>query len=339
MNAKAYALMARNGGVLTRPEAYDCGLHPESVRHLLRTGRWVLVRRGVYANGESWAELDDRGRHRLRTRAAVRLMQRHYVASHDSAAYEHGLEILTPPQPHVHVTRQGVTNAWTKAGVKHHLARFHSDQLVVVDGLEVLNVARTAVDIAREHGPPYGEVACDAALRRGVPRKALFEALAIMDFWPHIRRARRAADFADAGAETLIETLGRIIVDEIGLGPVETQFPVQLPDGRVKWCDMRVGCHIFEVDGRVKYTQVAAGGVATDPPHEVVWTEKKRERDIRREGLGMSRIVYSDFWNPQRAVAKARLLEEYHDSVARFGDQLPERLRRSADEIRGRRGA
>jgi hypothetical protein len=160
-----------------------------------------------------------------------------------------------------------------------------------------------------------------------------------MDCWPYIRRARHAVDFADAGAETLIETMGRILVHEIGLQPIETQFPVRLPDRRVIWCDMRVGRHVFEVDGRVKYLPGEAGGLATVPPHEVVWAEKKREREINRAGLGVSRIVYADFWPPQRAEAKKRLAAEYQSSVERFGCVLSEELARTAAELRGRRGA
>jgi hypothetical protein len=339
MNPKAMALMAKNGGLLTSWEAYDCDLFPEDVRADIRHGRLVSVKRGVYADAELWAALDGPSRHRLRTRAAMKLMRRHHVASHDSSAYEHRLEILEPPEPFVHITRQGVTNAWTKAGVKHHLARFRPEQVLTIDGIGVLDLPRTAVDIARELGPPYGEIACDAVLRRGVPRSALHSALEVMEFWPHIRRTRHAVDFADPGAETLIETMGRILVAEAGLGPIETQFPVQLSNSKVKWCDMRVGCHLIEVGGKVKYTPVEEGGLAVETPTAVVWAEKKRDRDINAEGLGVSHLVYADFWPPARAAAKKRLLAEYQDTVARFGSVLPERIAQAAAQLRGQRRA
>ena len=152
--------------------------------------------------------------------------------------------------------------------------------------MQVLDLARTAVDIAREHGEPYGEIACDAVLRRGVPRKELEQAVLAMTSWPYVTRTRRAVDFADPGAATLAETLGRLLVAELGLGEVDTQFPIELEDDRVVWADMRIGRHLFEVDGKVKYTPVEAGGVATRPLTEVIWEEKKRERLIRRQGLG-----------------------------------------------------
>jgi hypothetical protein len=266
-------------------------------------------------------------------------MRRDFVLSHDSSAYEQGLEILEPPFPLVHVTRYGVTGAWTRHGIKHHLAPFGRDQRIEVDDLKVLDLARTAVDIAREHGEPYGEIACDAALRRGVPRRDLEEAVLAMTSWPHVTRSRRAVNFADPGAANLAESMGRVLVAELGLGDIDTQFPVELEDGRVAWGDMRVGLHLFEVDGKVKYTPVEDGGVATKPLTQVVWEEKKRERLIRRAGLGVSRIIYADFWPPQRAEALVRLREEYDDTVARWGDVLPEHLVRNARRLRGERSA
>jgi hypothetical protein len=340
MDARVLAVMAANRGLLTRAQALDAGLDALTLRHLLRLGTLVVVRRGVYADGAAWAELDEyNGRHRLRTRAATMLMRRGFVISHDSAAYEHGLEILQPPDPHVHITRQGVTGAWTKAGVKHHLAGFGKEQLVVIDGLEVLDMARTAVDIAREHGTPYGEVACDSALRHGVSRGALMEAYGPMRNWQHVRRTRKAVEFADPGAESVVETLGRLLVTSLGIGEVDTQFPARLENGRVVWGDIRVGCHLFEVDGKVKYVPTSEGGLADQPAHEVVWSEKKRERDLAREGLGVSRIFFQDYWPPHRDKALARMRAEFEETVARFGTELPERLVRNAREIRGRRGA
>ena len=57
---------------------------------------------------------------------------------------------------------------------------------------------------------------------------------------------------------------------------------------------MRIGCHVFEFDGRVKYRRPEQGGVADRPADEVVWDEKKRERLICAEGLGLSRIIWED---------------------------------------------
>jgi hypothetical protein len=240
----------------------------------------------------------------------------------------------------VHITRPGFTAAWTEHGVKHHLARFNEEQVVRVDGLPALDLARTAVDIAREHGTPYGEVACDSAMRRGVTKAALQEACQPMASWPYIVRTRGAVDFARAGTGSIVESLGRLLVKEIGVdAPIEIQFPVRRPDGRVAWLDIVLGCHGFECDGKSKYIPIELGGLATRPAHEVLWDEKRRERDLHRVGVGTSRIFFEDFWGHRRATALKRMREEYAETVSRFGTQLPERLLREARELRGDAGA
>lgn len=338
---KARKMMATNGGLLTRSQALEAGLSPDAIRHLLRAGALVLLRRGVYADGELWRSLDEyRGQPRLRTRAALVTMRRSYVVSHDSAGHEHELDLLLPPEPHVHITRPGFTTAWTEYGVKHHLAPFREEQVVQINGLKVLDMARTAVDIAREHGPPYGEVACDSAMRKGVSRAALEAALEPMRNWPHVNRSRAAVEFANPRAASVAETLGRELVYELiarlGLElQVELQFPVPLRTGRIAWCDILLGCHDFEPDGRLKYVPVEEGGLADRPAHEVVWAEKKRERDLHQLRIGTSRIFWEDYWPPQRAIALKRMCDEYEDTRARFGDVLPEYLVRKARELRG----
>ena len=334
------AVMAANHSLITSPQLADAGVPATTVRRLVRDGALVAVRRGVYTDGELWDTLaTEPERHRLRSRAATLYMRRDFLLSHDSAAYEHELDILEPPFPLIHVTRYGVTGAWTRHGIKRHLAPFGQDQKVLVGDLKVLDLARTAVDIAREHGEPYGEIACDAALRRGVPRRALEQAVEAMTSWSYVVRSRQAVGFADPGAANLAETLGRMLVAELGIGDIDTQFPLELSDGRVAWGDIRVGRHLFEVDGKVKYTPVEDGGVATKAITQVVWEEKKRERLIRREGLGVSRIIYADYWPAQRASALIRLREEYDDTVTRFGTELPEHLVRNAARLRGERSA
>jgi hypothetical protein len=298
------------------------------------------MRRGLYCDGELWDTLDPyREQHRVRTRAVILGLKRGFVVSHDSSAHEHGLEILLPPIPHTHITRRGSTTAWTRYGVKHHYAGFRSAQVMVIDGLEVLDKARTAVDIAREHGEPYGEIACDAAMRHGVTREQLRAACEPMSCWPHIKRTRRAVEFADSGAQTAIETLGRLLVEELGIGKIDTQFPMRDENGKVIWCDMRVGRHIFETHGKIKFLNPAEGGVADRPPSEIAWRAQKRDRWLRQEGLGSSHIYWEDYWPDRRSATLKRLADEYADSLSRFGDRLPERLERQAREIRGTMGA
>ncbi|MCD4533394.1 type IV toxin-antitoxin system AbiEi family antitoxin domain-containing protein [Nocardioides sp. cx-169] len=340
MHPGVVAAFAASGGLITRSAALDLGLSPATIRSLVRHGEWVLVRRGVYCDAPIWQAADEYvGRPRLRARAAILTMRRAWVLSHDSAAHELGLAILAPPAPFVHITRPGFTGAWTEYGVKHHLARFHPEQVLHVNDVPVLDHARTAVDIGRERGERDGLIACDSALRMGVRRSELEAALEPMRNWPNVTRARTAVGLADGGAQNPGEGLLRELVIELALSPEwpETQFPLWIED-RVAWCDLRVGCHVFEFDGRVKYRRADEGGFA-DRPEDVIWAEKKRERLIAAEGLGVSRLIWEDFWGERREAAKVRVRAEWEVTRARFGTRLPEHLVRAAAAIRAQRGA
>jgi Transcriptional regulator, AbiEi antitoxin len=338
MNTRARAKAAEQFGLLTRRDALDAGMTPSLITAAIRSGDLVVVRRGVYALGDVWAELDEyRGRHRLRSRAATLVMHRGWVLSHDSSADEHDLQLLRPAEPHVHITRPGFTSAWTRYGVKHHYARYRPSQVTEVEGVAVLDMARTVADVAREHGEQAGVVTADSAMRHGVSRTQLLEAVAPMDQWPYSTFARNAIDLADPRAENANESLGRLLVMELGIGDPDPQFPVRTEEG-IKWCDIRVGNHLFECDGRIKFLPPERGGVASRPVEDILWDEKKRERLVSARMLGVSRIVYADYWGDNRAAAIKRLKAEYAISEARFGAELDPRLAREAAEIRARFG-
>jgi hypothetical protein len=323
-----------SGGVLSRDQLLDLGVAPSEIRRMVRQGYWVRVRRGVYTTREVWEALDEYvGRPRLQARAAILQMRRAWLLSHDSAAHEQRMSILTPLEPYVHVTRPGFTNAWTENGVKHHLARFAENQVVTIDGRRMLDLARTGVDIARERGFRDGLVACDSAMRMGVTRAQLLAAVDPMENWPGSRDARNCVDLADPGAEIVHESLGRELVLEAAIGKPETQFPVRTSDG-IKWCDIQVGNHIVETDGKIKVTAVADGGFATSSARDVLWDERKRERFVRDRRLIVTRVYWEDYWGERRKAAIRRLRADNADAVAQFGAVLDPELAREADEIR-----
>ncbi|RYP86689.1 hypothetical protein EKO23_08465 [Nocardioides guangzhouensis] len=330
------AVAARQHGLFTRRQALVAGYTDQEIRRHVRTGAWVPVRRGVYVLPEVWDGVDPYdGRARLRDRAAHLTLRVPHVLSHDSAARAHGLPMLTPRRELVHITRPGVGGGRTEHGVQHHLS-YALPELDEVDGLHVTGVGRTALDLGREHGFTAGVVACDGAMRRGVTRGQLEAQLATMTCWPGITASREAVLHADPGAESIGESLSRLMLEELGLGVVDTQFPLRTAGGTF-WCDLRIGRHVFEFDGRVKYVRVEQGGVADRDPGEVVWEEKKRERLIVAEGLGISRIIWDDLWGPARDRAKQRLRAEYALTVDRFGTVLPPHLAAVARELRGAR--
>ncbi len=321
MNAQTAALMGSQNGLVLRRQAVAAGLTPRQVDRLVAVGEWVAVRRGVYCTASLWATLDEHvGRPRLRAVAASRNMIVPHVLSHDSAALLHGLPILRAEPELVHITRFGALGSRTSHGVKHHSAPHRPEQLVEVDGLWLLDRARTAVDIAREHGERHGLVACDSARRLGVSQADLVEALAAMTSWPHVTRARWCVEHADDRADSVLESLGRRLLLELALGAVEPQFG--LTDGlREVWVDLRVGRHLFELDGRVKYRTPERGGVAVDP-ERALWEEKKRQDFLTGFKLGLTRLTYVDVMPARWRATGDRIRREHAETTRLFGSSI-----------------
>ncbi len=333
------AVAAQQGGLITRRQAVESGCTERELRTMTAVhGPWVALRRGVYVERETWDRLGYDAQWLLRDHAAHLNLTVPHVMSHDSAARAQGIPLLRPAVELVHITRPGIWGSRTEHGIKHHLTRLGIDDCVRASGLPVTSLARTALDVGREHGVSAGVVACDRVLSLGTPGRVVAAELEVMRSWPDITRARAAFDLADPGAESPGESLARLLVGELGIGRPETQFPVPVGQS-VAWCDLRVGRHVFEFDGRTKYRRREQGGVADRPVEEVLWDERQRQQKICAQGLGMSRIIWADLWGEERKRARARLLAEYQVTLARFGFELPGHLERFAREMRGRRRA
>lgn len=322
----------RNHGLITRTSALEAGFEDRDIARFVRSRTWIVVRRGVYAEaafwlcheGDTYASRDHQ--RRLQSRAVhLAIRSTGAVFSHDSAALEHGLPLLAPAGDLVHVTTANSTDTHRGRGVAHHRAPFDPTGVEVVDGLPLLGLSRTAVDLGREHGYLAGLVAMDAALRRGTSRSELEHLRASMASWRNITAVEAAIQDADPGAESAGETLLRTTVRRLGIGDVRTQFPLRLGDGRIAWLDVLVDCHAFEFDGRVKFTEAGKGGVATQPADQVIWDEKKRERLVRAEGLGVSRHIWEDVARVD-ALADRRLVEEFQRTREAYGTRLPTHL-------------
>ena len=85
---------------------------------------------------------------------------------------------------------------------------------------------------------------------------------------------------------------------------------------------MRVGRHLVEFDGKQKYPRRDRGGLAVVDPDQVVWQEKQREDWLRGYRLGMSRLVWDDFWGHAASRAKERVRREYDATCAAYGTDI-----------------
>ena len=309
--------------LVSRREALASGLTPGHLRARLRRGEWVTVRHGWFVPREEWDALDPYdGRPRLEVVAAHRSLQEPHAVSHTSAALMLGIPFLRPRAALIHVTKLKGPRTRVRAGIKHHQARCLHPIVQSVQGVPVLAAPRTALDIAREDGLQAGVVAIDAVRHRGTTIAELKAELGLMRHWPHVTVAREALANSDAGSESVGESLMRVLVAELELGlPMETQFELRDPTGWAR-CDLRVGRHVFEFDGSVKYRSPEHGGLATSSAARVLMAEKQRQDWVCGFHLGMSRVVWDELWGIRRERTKARLRREFEATVARFGTDI-----------------
>ena len=70
---------------------------------------------------------------------------------------------------------------------------------------------------------------------------------------------------------------------------------------------------------------------------QLLWDERRRQREVCAEGFGMTRLTYADHWGAARGRAISRLLAEYAVTERRFGTELTPVQSEFAVRMRGGR--
>jgi predicted transcriptional regulator of viral defense system len=272
------------------------------------TGELTRISTGVYFPAERWRDFSARERYLLRACVVSARAADPITFSHATAAAIWGLPWLGPWPDRVDVVRTEPGGGQYALGVSRH--RMVGDLGVEqIDGLRVTSLARTVVDIARQPGFMRAVVVGDAAMSgrlrlqhasasATVSRAALLEQLEQVPL--AATRARDAVRFFDPGAESPGESISRVSLWRAGFpSPVlQQKFGAFRVD--FWWPDSEV---IGEFDGRVKYLDAGArGGQSAD---EIVYAEKLREDELRRQCRGFARWSYTDAMSP--AALRARL--------------------------------
>ena len=78
-------------GFFTRAEAAEAGYADRDVTRMMRGRHWHRIRRGYYTYADIWADLDEVGRHRVRSLAVAHSLGPAVALSHVSAAVLHGI--------------------------------------------------------------------------------------------------------------------------------------------------------------------------------------------------------------------------------------------------------
>lgn len=320
LNPGLLSKAATQRGVFTSAQAYDAGHTQKEIQRLRADKHLVSLRRGVYVLRDQLSGAQPTERHRMQVSALSMVLTAPAVFSHETAAAEHGLDLLDPDFSVLHATRGENNGARDEAAVRHHAAELPEHHVVRrVGEPDLTSPARTAIDVARRATRYECAVAViDSALRCGVRPDELYEVMDRCRSWPGARMASRAFSIADGRAANPGESWSRVILIQQGVPPLDLQVPVFDEGGLVGYADFGWGDVLGELDGRGKY----GIGVDTDPEEagRIVWREKRREDRMRAQGKGVVRWTYADHYRPATiGVQVKRALARVADGRRRTG--------------------
>lgn len=284
-----------NGGYLMRHQLLEIGFSDRTIRHAVRTGRLVRLRHGTYTVSELHRVRDAAERHRVLTRSILDKLEPHVVASHQSAAVLHGLDLYGVDLSKVHVTRLDALRGHTEAGVVFHGGEIDLDRDVETkDGRLVVSKERAVVETSTLASIEAGMVVASALLRSGtISKEALEDHAQLYKRWRGTRAARVAIRLADGRLETVGEVRSLHMMWRHHIPHPELQFEVVTADGRIiartdfawLWCR-----HTGEFDGLKKYGRL---NPFAEDPGRAIEQEKIREDLVRDELYGMSRWTWA----------------------------------------------
>jgi very-short-patch-repair endonuclease len=251
----------RSGGLATAAELLTLGVSREQLRRWTRNGQVTAIAWGVYSPTAWLSRMADDPR-RMHAIAVGAMIKRNpdLVASHESAAYLHGIDLLLATGttvPRVTLTRRPQEPSHSLVrGALIRVAMLPDSHVTTVLGIPVTTVARTVMDIARTTGFMEGVVAADSTLRAHAAVKVEF-AIILRDCaqWRGIVRARQVLDFSDGRAESALESVARVRFAQFRIEPPGLQVNIRGAHGfigRVDFCwhEYRT---IAEADGALKY--------------------------------------------------------------------------------------
>jgi hypothetical protein len=219
------------------------------------------------------------------------------VVSHRSAAKLHGLDLLGRASTTVALTRppDSTSSRTGRPGVRVHAAALPAGHVVTRHGIPVTSVARTVIDLARTSPFLAGVVVADCALRATKTTKAELQAvITACPRWPGLQAARRVVAFADARAESVLESVSRVAFRELGLPPPDLQVWVGDATGMIGRADFLWRAHrtIAEADGAIKYT---------DPTRAMAQLD--RDKRLRQAGFDVVHFTWQDITQTPGQVA------------------------------------
>ncbi|HEU0101149.1 MAG TPA: DUF559 domain-containing protein [Mycobacteriales bacterium] len=216
------------------------------------------------------------------------------AVSHETAARSWGIELVQHGSERLTVPRHRGRAPAT--GWRVHRSDLASDEVVLVDGVRWTTPMRTVVDLA--HVLPLAEAvtAADSALRQELVDHAELVAALSRRRGPGAARARRVARLVDPRAESVLESLLRVLLHLAGLPAPESQVTMHEVDG--------------EVAARVDFAWpsfglvVEADGFAFHSDRAAYRQDRRRNNALVRLGWRVLRFSWEDVQHEPEDVAR-----------------------------------
>lgn len=295
-----------------RADTLSSGRTDGDLRRDVRDGVAQRIWRGVYLPARDGvhgyeAQLE---KYRATIRAAALSGGNMRVISHASALAVQRIPMLRPDLSKVHFTAEG-SGKTTKRAVIHQ-ATLDGD-VIEVDGLSVTTLPRSTCDHARMGTLEQAVCVLDAGMHAGVTEDQLAQQMARMRRGHRIAILRAAIPLADGLAESVGESLSRLVMVRHPLIPapdLQVQITIDVGGQRRQvradfgWRDQEGVLRLIgEFDGRFKYHRANPFG-RDRLPEDVIYAEKLREDAIRDTGPHVVRWTWSDTQRPKVLHAK-----------------------------------
>jgi hypothetical protein len=275
---------------------------------MLRDGLIFRIRRGAYTSAAVWDAVDDDGRFGLRGRAVLQQAKVPVVLSHTSGLPEYEAPTWGLDLTEVHVTRTDGLGGRREAGVQQHCGEMHRGDLVVVNGVPVMNPARITLETTTLGNPEASLCVANHMLHAGLTTlKDLNIQYVEMQSWPETLAAEIVLRLADPRIESVGESRVFFCCYQHSLPMPEPQYEIKDAHGHVvarvdfAWPELGV---FLEFDGRIKYEKLLREG---ERASDVVLREKEREAMICRiTGWRCIRVTWAELANPARLAARIR---------------------------------
>lgn len=302
------------------------GHDPTSLAKRCRKGELVRIRHGAYLDSKEWEKLGSKQKYGMRAAAFQAVVAKPPVFCHATAALLWGLWIVGVPS-RLHVVTEVAGSGRSTKAVARHTGSLTGN--VVRCGPHLLaDKLATTMALIGELAFPYAVAVCDSALREPDPRHALNhftsadslpgpeepswitdgpqgpplpldelrEAASALPSKAARERTLTVINFASALSGSAGESISRAKMHQMGFPVPVLQKKYILRNGKTALVDFwfKEQNLAGEFDGKGKYLRADWDGGSME---DRLWAEKRREDDIRGQGVGFVRWTWREVHN------------------------------------------